>query len=334
MPETPDSPLGRPALRRFEFWAVGGMVGFAAALALLSFWAGASTVLEPIARLSWRLVLLLLGLSLVNYALRAWRWQHFSTGLGIAVPWRRSVLYFFTGFAVTTTPGKTGEALRLWFLQRCHGYAYERTAPLFIGDRFSDMAAITVFCLAGLGAFPGYEAAALGIAFVLLLLTSPFLHPPLLAIARRLLRRAVGARFPDLHRRVDVAIGDTAKLFTLRLFGFGLVLALAGWSAEIYELHLLLDAMGLSVSLQQTSFIFTFAMTAGTLAMLPGGLGGTEAVMIALLSAIHVDFGTAVAATAVIRVTTLWFATLLGFAALPFALRAARRPQTLAGAAP
>ena len=333
MPE-PVVPLARPALRRVEFWAVGGMAAFVAALALLSFWAGAGTVLAPLARLSVPLVLLLLSLSLLNYALRAWRWQHFSTGLGLAVPWRRNLIYFFAGFAMTTTPGKSGEALRLWFMERCHGQPYERTAPLFVGDRLSDMAAITLYCLAGLGAFSGYEEAALGAALLLLLVTLPFLHPGLLAAARRLLGRAIGSRFPALHRRLDVAIGDTARLFTLRLFGFGLLLALAGWLAEIYEMKILLAAMGAPVSLQQASFIFTFAMIAGTLAMLPGGLGGTEAMMIALLSASQVEFGTAVAATAVIRVTTLWFATLLGFAALPFALRAARRGQGLAGVAP
>ena len=325
MPEPTPSPLAGRALRRLEFWAVGGVVAFVALLALVSLWAGAARVLQPIARLSWPLVALMLGLSLLNYLLRAWRWQHFSAGLGLAVPWPRNLLYFFAGFAMTTTPFKTGEALRMWFLERCHGQAYERTAPLFFGDRWSDMAAIALYCLAGLGTFSGYEAASLGAALLLLALTLPFLHPPLLAAARRLLARALGRRFPELHRRVDLVIADTARLFTFRLFGFGLVLALAGWLAEITAFDLLLAAMGAPVSLPQASFVVSFALTAGTLAMLPGGLGGTEAMMIALLSALEIDLGTAVAATAVIRVTTLWFATLLGFAALPFAMRAARR---------
>jgi uncharacterized protein (TIRG00374 family) len=66
-------------------------------------------------------------------------------------------------------------------------------------------------------------------------------------------------------------------------------------------------------------------MSAGTLAMLPGGLGGTEAIMIALLKAVGVEFETAVAATAVIRLATLWYAVILGFITLPFAMRLARR---------
>jgi uncharacterized protein (TIRG00374 family) len=328
----PDSPR---SLRRVEYWVIGGMAAFVAVVALLSFWAGAETVLAPMRQLSWRLVAALLGLSLLNYLLRAWRWQIFSDGLGVHVPWRRNLLYFFAGFAMTTTPGKTGEALRLWFMERCHFYPYERTAPLFVGDRLSDMAAITLFCLVGVGAFAGYADATLATAALLLLVLLPFLHPPLLRWAMRRIERPVGRRFPRLWHRLEIALNDTARLFRPRLFGLGLLLALAGWAAEIYEFHLLLDGVGAAVTLQQASFIFTFAMIAGTLAMLPGGLGGIEAVMLALLSAIGIEFGTALAATAVIRLTTLWFATFLGFLALPFAMRSARRmPQPVAEGAP
>jgi uncharacterized protein (TIRG00374 family) len=82
---------------------------------------------------------------------------------------------------------------------------------------------------------------------------------------------------------------------------------------------------------QQAVFVFTFAMIAGTVAMLPGGLGGTEAVMLALLGALGVDLQVAVTATALIRLTTLWFAVGLGFIGLPFSLRLARRGPAAPG---
>lgn len=334
MPDAPRPRFSAASVRRFEFLAVAAMVGFVAVLGLVSLWAGAATVWQPMTRLSGGLVLLLLALSGANYVLRGWRWQHFTNGLGLAVPWRRNALYFIAGFAVTTSPGKTGEALRLWFLERCHGLAYERTAPLFVCDRTSDMAAIMIYCLASVGAFSGYLWAAIVPSLLVVAMIVPFLHPPLLDAARKWLERRLARRWPGLQRWLDVALADTARLFTLRLFGFGLLLSLAGWFAEIYEFHLLLAAIGAPLSLQQASFIFTFAMLAGALTMLPGGLGGTEAVMIALLNASGVEIGTAVAATAVIRVTTMWFATLLGMLALPFAMRAARRRDGLVEAAP
>ena len=46
--------------------------------------------------------------------------------------------------------------------------------------------------------------------------------------------------------------------------------------------------------------------------------------MVGLLLAVGVDLDIAVAATAVIRVTTLWFAVALGFLVLPAALRSAQ----------
>jgi uncharacterized membrane protein YbhN (UPF0104 family) len=47
--------------------------------------------------------------------------------------------------------------------------------------------------------------------------------------------------------------------------------------------------------------------------------------MIGLLSLHGVKLDTAIVATAVVRITTLWFAVLLGMIALPFALRMVRR---------
>lgn len=52
---------------------------------------------------------------------------------------------------------------------------------------------------------------------------------------------------------------------------------------------------------------------------LMGGLGGVEAAMVGLLMLEGVPFEVALAATAVIRVTTLWFAILIGLGVFPYA---------------
>src|SRR5271155_1630062 len=100
-------------LRKVEFLAVAALVGFLALVVALSLYAGLDAVLLHLRALDARLLLAMLGLSLVNYLLRAWRWQHFANGLGLRVPWRRNLLYFVAGFALTATPGKAGEGMRL-----------------------------------------------------------------------------------------------------------------------------------------------------------------------------------------------------------------------------
>ncbi len=312
-------------LRRVEYLAVAAMIGFIALVGALSAYAGLDEVLGYVRRVDARLVVLMLGLSLVNYLLRAWRWQRFSSGLDIHLPFSRNLLYFVAGFALTATPGKAGEGLRMWLLERCHGYAYERSAALLVGDRLSDMAAIVLLCLAGVGAFTAYAGLTVVTAVLFGLACVPLMRPKLLLGLTNLAFGLGGRRAPRLFARVRTAIRDTARLFSVRLFGLGLVIALVGWFAEIMAFHQLLQHLGAAVTVQQAMFVFTFAMISGTVAMLPGGLGGTEAVMLALLTAIGVDLQVAVAATALIRITTLWFAVALGFAALPLALRLARR---------
>ena len=67
--------------------------------------------------------------------------------------------------------------------------------------------------------------------------------------------------------------------------------------------------------------IFTFSTLAGGLTGAPGGVGGAEAAMVALLSMQGVPLETSLPATAIIRVTTLWFAIGLGLLVFPFAER-------------
>ena len=109
-------------------------------------------------------------------------------------------------------------------------------------------------------------------------------------------------------------------------------LGLLGWSAEVLGAWLVIARLsGAEIGLMAAAFIFSFSMLVGGLPLFPGGVGGVEGTMIALLLLLGVDIDAAVAATAVIRLATLGFALLLGFTALPFAIRrsAGSHPATV-----
>jgi uncharacterized protein (TIRG00374 family) len=103
------------------------------------------------------------------------------------------------------------------------------------------------------------------------------------------------------------------------------LLSLLGWAAEAFAFHLILDWMGVEASFIFAAFVFALAMLAGALSFTPGGLGSTEGVMAALLIWHGVAAPEAIAATVLIRSTTLWFAVGLGVAAL--ATTAAEPPR-------
>lgn len=316
--------FGVGRLRRLEYLVVISLVLISAAMAAAALQAGLGEIMARLSRLSPGLIAGLLGLSLVNYALRALRWHLYSRRLALRIPPARNVLYFIAGFALTTTPGKVGEALRLWLVERCHGHRYERIVPLFLGDRLADMNAVMLLCLAGIAGFPDQRwlAALAGIGMLLLSLSFAFPRPIIAALAG--LYAAGGRRGRRLFARVRAALRRTARLFAPRLLLAGLALSLAGWAAEAYAFHWLLAALGAGLGLLQATFVFSFAIVVGAASMLPGGLGSAEATMVGLLVALGVELDAALAATAVIRATTLWFGVALGFVALPVALRLAR----------
>ena len=85
----------------------------------------------------------------------------------------------------------------------------------------------------------------------------------------------------------------------------------------VLGLIILLPARRLQLAVFRSRAIGVYAagILIGALSFIPGGLGSTEAAMVVMLSVLGLDLSTALAATIVCRVATLWFAVALGFSA-------------------
>jgi uncharacterized membrane protein YbhN (UPF0104 family) len=124
---------------------------------------------------------------------------------------------------------------------------------------------------------------------------------------------------PRLFARVLRSLRPLPTIAAPHVLAPALGLGLLRWFAEVVGAWLVLGALGTEVGLAPTAFIFAFGMLIGGLPIFPGGVGGAEGTMIGLLL-VGVDAGTAVTATAIIRLATLGFALLLGFVVLPIAV--------------
>src|SRR5262249_38294749 len=154
----------------------------------------------------------MLGLSLLNYLSRGLRWLLFSRRLGIAVPAWRNLVIFVAGFALTTTPGKVGEGLRLCLIERRYFDRYERLAPLFAADRLSDMNGVLLLLLLSTFGFPGHAWLALPGGIIVLLVTVAFVFPQPLIEGLGGLYRLGGRRGRRLFARMRTALRHTARL--------------------------------------------------------------------------------------------------------------------------
>ncbi|GAB3378516.1 lysylphosphatidylglycerol synthase transmembrane domain-containing protein [Azotobacter armeniacus] len=287
-----------------------------AALGYLGFslWAGWQEVGSAVAKVGMSGIALALLMSLVNYGLRFRRWQSYLGAFGHAVPWQSSLRIYLAGFALTTTPGKAGEALR-GLLLKPWGVPYPQSFAAFFSERLSDLCAVVLLTLFGLTLYPDARPLiVVGVGLVaagLLLLAQRGLIERLAGSLPASGGRALGLFQALLHVLLEARRCHRPGL----LFGATL-LSVTAWSAEALAFYWLLRWMGADVPLAFAVFVYAISMLAGALSFMPGGLGGAEAAMAALLVWKGMAGADAVAATVLIRLATLWFAVGLGAACL------------------
>lgn len=279
-----------------------------------SLWGGWEEVVAAFVQIGITGTAAALAMSLVNYGLRFVRWQLYLSRLGHKINVLPSARIYLTGFALTTTPGKAGEAFRGLLLKH-HGVPYPASFAAFISERLSDLVAIVVLTLIGLTQYPQARGLVLvaiaGIVIALMCLSSRRL---LDGIHHWTLQRN-GKLFNAIQHLVTM-LNDARRCHSPGLLSIATVISIIAWGAEALAFHWVLQWLGADLGLSFAIFVYALSMLAGALSFMPGGLGGAEAVMVSLLTLKGVPMPAAVAATVFIRLATLWFAVVIGLVAL------------------
>lgn len=299
-----------PRAIRLAAWTVA----FAAAgYLVLSLWAGWREVAVALSRVGLPVIFGILALSLVNYLLRFVRWQHYLKVLGHRVDWRSSMRIYFAGFALTTSPGKVGELLRGALLLP-HGVPLLESSAAFFSERAADLLAILLLSSAVFWLYPHGAPLVAGtlvcVAAVILAVQRPGWIHAVDAWARR-----KGARVAVLSKLCALVL-NFRTCFRWTTLSWAMLLGILAWGAEAIAFHWLLAALGHPLPLPLSVFIYSFSMLVGGLSFLPGGLGSSEIVMVALLVGNGLPESVAVTATILCRLATLWFAVAIGVVCL------------------
>ena len=284
-------------------------VGFYALVILVG---GYSDIKVAIGKVGVSALLIIFSLSLLNYVIRFARWHWYIIKLGHDVPLSKHLHCYFSGFALTTTPGKAGEAIRYIYLKP-YGVSLSDCLATLFAERFSDLMAICL--LAGLAAISFREYQSIEIIVALFILFSlvaiqnktalSYIHNSLISISK--------GKFRKLTEELFQLIYSSSLLLKSWILVGGFVMGVVSWGAEGVAFYYLLKTLDISVSLWLGIGIYAISVLVGAISFIPGGLGSTEAVMGLLLLAVGASHSEAIVATVICRVATLWFAVLLGF---------------------
>lgn len=279
-----------------------------------SLWGGWEDVVDAFVLIGISGTVIALVMSLVNYGLRFVRWQMYLAQLGHRVDWLPSLRIYLSGFALTTTPGKAGEAFRGVLLKQ-RNVPFPATFAAFVSERLSDLVAVVLLTLLGLSQYPQARgivlAGVVGIVVVLICLSSQTVLDKLHGWASER-----DGKLMALIAHTTNMLGDARRCHSPGLLAMATLISVVAWGAEALAFYWVLNWLGADISLTFAVFVYALSMLAGALSFLPGGLGGAEAVMISLLVLKGMATPAAVAATVFIRLATLWFAVVIGLVAL------------------
>ena len=296
--------------------------GFLFGLIALAAATGWQDVLAAVDRLTLPQYVILLLLSLANYLLRGMRWHHLCGALNIPGSFPASLRHYIGGFAMTVTPGRLGELIRLRWIHRETGRRPDSTGALVIADRAADLASVGLILAVAVALSTAGIDGAWGVALIAIALAYAATQPRLFHHALTFAYRALGV-MPRIFAGLRRAAGGLEQFSKPFILLPVVVLSVLGWVAEASAFWLLLQWLGADISLPIAIAVFTFAMLTGGATGLPGGIGGAEAAMVAALVFVGVPLEIGLPATAIIRLTTLWFAIGVGIVVFPFAERAA-----------
>jgi uncharacterized protein (TIRG00374 family) len=313
--EQPGRLAGRRLMRAVTLSTIVGAVAYLAAIA----WTGWSGVRAGVGALHGETILCLLLLSGSNYLIRFLRWRRYLKHLEAAIDWTHDLRIYIGGFALTATPGKSGELARTLWL-RPYGVAVRSSAAVFLVERLQDLIAMVLLASLGLWLYP--EQWWLLAAVIAVILAGAGILSSMRALHASATRHMPGPLRQIAQRLLQVS-RDALVCLSPRLLLFGLAAGLLAWSLESVELSVLLDSLGHPIPVSSSVSIYAFSMLAGAVSFLPGGLGSSEACMVLLLRAAGIQLPVAVSATLIVRAATLWFAVLLGALALAIPLRSA-----------
>jgi uncharacterized protein (TIRG00374 family) len=298
----------------WQKFAIGLGIGFLVFMALL-FYGDIKEISRLLRNFQWSLIPFILGFTLINYLLRGTRFHYYLRQIGITnISYWTSLRVFIGGFALTITPGKIGELIRVLWLKNIANADPAQSAPTGIVDRIADALAMSTLALVGALVYPQYRFVVISMMAIMAAGVFIVQFRPLAMWFLQL-----GERLPIISGfadRLRTLYESTYELLRMKNLTIGVGAGIIAWTAEGLAFYLVLIGLGVAGSFElvlTAIFILALGSILGGASSMPGGLGAAEATITALLQGlVGLPETVAVTATLLIRFFTLWFGVSLG----------------------
>ena len=186
-----------------------------------------------------------------------------------------------------------------------------RTVPALVTERLTDGIAVIILAALGVSTFLAESTPlilgtlGLTVAGLVVLSIEPLAHRILRLTTYVPLLSRITPRLEEAYTAMRTCVAPWPLAFTVGL-------SLVAWWAECVGYWLVFEGLGVTASLDASTFVYAFATVFG--APSPGGMGMADAALVETARSIIPELTQAqsLAAALLVRVATLWFGVILG----------------------
>ena len=211
----------------------------------------------------------------VSFILRYLRWRWLLARRDIRIRWILGFLAYLSGFALTASPGKVGELVRIRYYGAM-GVPSDQVIACFVFERSLDLVVIMILALPLAPFVPGVTVA---YVFVVVVIIAVIV---LSRSATLWISLAQGLRNAGWHgsarRLLDLGRGLTGAMSFFRPHELvvSMTLGLAAWALQSLSCVYLLDRAAIVLPPLAAFALYPLALLIGAASMLPGGIGSPK----------------------------------------------------------
>ena len=231
--------------------------------------------------------------------------------LGEKIPPIQNFIIYMAGLLLINTPGGVGTLIKSVYLKKSFKVSTDKSIAVIFLERYHDLLAGTFIILASLSIYFSFISLSLvvisSILLVVVFLLISNVNFSVFAYKKLSKIKFISQRLPDVGPSESFSILTSPKNM-IKVW----LLSILGWVVDSLAVYVVFLALNIDLGYLLTSQIYFTSLGYGVLSLLPGGIGVNESVAGFLLVRQGLDLSIASSLVIMTRLSTVWFATIIG----------------------
>ena len=278
---------------------------------LLIFVSDVEAISKHFLQIKVEFLFVIFSLVFLSHTVKSLRQKELLYMLGEKIPLIKNFIIYMAGLSLINTPGGVGTFIKSVYLKNSFKIPTEKSIAVIFLERYHDLLTGTSIILVTIAIYFSFISLSLVIISSVILVGifllisnqnfSVFIFKKLSKI------KFISQRLPDVGPSESFSIITSPKNMT-KIWS----LSMLGWIIDSLAVYVVFHALNIDLGYILTSQIYFTSLGYGVLSFLPGGIGVYESVGNFLLVQQGLDFSIASSLVILTRISTVWFATIIG----------------------